>query len=117
MDIPEKASESVLLRLTPTELEDIDRVSAPAKRGPWIKRLCRDAVAAYDGLLEDPVRAAIEEGATRPLPEEIAAAETATEVVVEAGSAYVDRHAGAMEWRARMEAASKLASEKQRRKK
>ena len=44
------ASEAILVRLSPGELGDIDRVRGGMKRGPWIKALCRDAVRARDAF-------------------------------------------------------------------
>jgi hypothetical protein len=43
-------TEQVLLRLTPEELEGIDRVRGESKRSTWIRELCMAGVRARDAF-------------------------------------------------------------------
>ena len=42
------ATKATLIRWTPDELADVDRVRGKVKRGTWIKALCAGAVKARD---------------------------------------------------------------------
>jgi hypothetical protein len=69
------ATEQTLVRWTPDELADVDRVRGKVKRGTWIKSICKAAVAAHDGVREPKQR-------TQPLTPEIAAFESDSVVEV-----------------------------------